>query len=395
MSQLISTLSVSALCLFTFLCGFVMAAPVLVTPGKAAAYMFFPPGSGGSGAANGGTDVGTLQTCFVSTKGVQTLDLSTRPWGSYNKPLKVFYSIIGGMGGTNQGNGSFSTGGGGGSTAIIKNGVLVAVSAGGDGGNWTNQPTRPSVVNGSFEVSKTDNLEFIVGGGGGDGGLINEGVRTYACSEPSGSCSDNVVFEQGGGGGAGYTGGGGGTGFNYISYASYYTPVQPISTSPARGGNSTSGGSSQICQGGTSCNGASSGTNTSGGAPGGFGTSGSSATRTALGQGRFIALGPGSYGSTVSGFQSYGGGCAGCAAPGYVTPPPLINIPPVRDCKGGATRPPGSSPRCGATDYPIPKQGEPFLVSSQAASQPGDAGQIVLQYQAPVCGQIIPNHDQP
>lgn len=161
------------------------AQTILVTPGSLANYTYIPPGSGSGSGSGGGTgeNVSTLQRCLWAP----TLADQTKTIGDgfydFNKEVTAYYRIVGGDGGPT------AVGGGGGSSAILKNGAVVALGKGGDGGQSATQ------ASGTFTFKKGDVLRFITGGGGGGGVAATQWGYT---------------FYIGGGGGAGYTGGGGG-----------------------------------------------------------------------------------------------------------------------------------------------------------------------------------------
>lgn len=152
---------------------------IVVTPGSVAGYSYFPPSTQkGSGGGGSGEDVSTLQRClWAPNKGDQYANVID-DFG-YEKEVKVLYKIVGGDGGPGI------NGGGGGSSAIIKNGGAVVIAEGGNGGK------SAVVKSGVFVINKGDALRFVTGGGGGTGVWGGN-------------------FSIGGGGGAGYMGGGGG-----------------------------------------------------------------------------------------------------------------------------------------------------------------------------------------
>ena len=216
------------------------SAPIVATPGSLAGYTYFPAAtSGGGSGSSGAENASTLMRCVrTPTKNDRTINLADSAWYDYDKPITIYYKMWGGDGG----HGSLA--GGGGSSAILKNGAPVAIGPGGNGGQ-----SAPAVT-GQFTATKTDTLRFIVGGGGG------------------GSYLDVV----GGGGGAGYKGGGGGAsvasgtplsippeargggGSNTVGIGGFFTPAS-IGTAVIRTGTSGSdmtGGVSTYPDGNTS-----------------------------------------------------------------------------------------------------------------------------------------------
>lgn len=192
------------------LAGSVVAAPVIVTPGSTAGYLYLPASGTGDinvtidGEGVGGGGGGTPSPSTGSTS------CSIEIFGGYTKftaasDARVYYTLIGGGGAI----------GAGGSSAILVNGSPVfdassglwSVACGGDGayGSMANA-TRGQNVNGKLEFEEGDEVTIYVGGGGGGGYIIH-----------------------GGGGGAGYYGGGGGAGGGSDAIA------------PARGGCNSGG----------------------------------------------------------------------------------------------------------------------------------------------------------
>lgn len=217
-----------------------LSAPIVATPGSLAGYTYFPAAtSGGGSGSSGAENASTLMRCVrTPTKNDRTINLADSAWYDYDKPITIYYKMWGGDGGPG------SLAGGGGSSAILKNGAPVAIGPGGNGGQ-----SAPAVT-GQFTATKTDTLRFIVGGGGGGSYL-------------------NFV---GGGGGAGYKGGGGGAsvasgtplsippeargggGSNTVGIGGFFTPAS-IGTAVIRTGTSGSdmtGGVSTFPDGSTS-----------------------------------------------------------------------------------------------------------------------------------------------
>ena len=337
------------------------AAPVVVTPNSLAGYTFYPPlGAGPSGV---GAMQETLQTCFVEpARGDRTLVMSTRFWAGLSRPLTVFYRLVGGGGGAGKSPSSIEPrfGGGGGSSAILKNGSLVATASG--------APSATVAVAGStgqLQVTSADTLRLIVGGGGGGGYRypIYTGVYTY--------------YALPGGGGAGWFGGGAGSN-------DAVSPLPGIPSDLAQGGSASAGGSGGLGQGSVGAGSANAGGSALPGASGGNGTI----------QGNNGA-GGGWDGYRNTSDQSGGGGALG------------------RDGNWGGWSfcpspydPAGSAPRTSRAARPTalaldPLAGSAGFIYSQTVpggfydcSAGGVAGQLVLQYQAPVC-TLIPNWDEP
>lgn len=164
----------------------VSAGTVVVTPGSLAGYTYFPKETsyGGNSGSGGGEDVSTLQRCLYSPNlGDKTVVVNASKLYGYEKDISLYYNIVGGDGGSGV------NGGGGGASAILLNGVKVALGTGGNGNS------SAVGVSGVFKIKKNDTIRFVTGGGGGAG--INHASAAI-----------------GGGGGAGYTGGGGGASKN-------------------------------------------------------------------------------------------------------------------------------------------------------------------------------------
>ena len=186
-----------------------VAAPIVPKPGSNAGYLFFPPAS----TSTSSPEEGLIGCVTTPTVGDTTLSMSAQDWTGYNKPITVNYLMVGGSGGPGPG------AGGGGSTAIVKNGTVVAVANGGDAGQTA------STSSGSFTVSQTDTVRFVVGGGGGGGATLTD---SSAYTDIDGNYTSTVIdYIRGGGGGAGYRGGGaGGSPVTKYSYSgSNITPV--------------------------------------------------------------------------------------------------------------------------------------------------------------------------
>lgn len=162
-------------------------AAVVATPNSLAGYTYFPPftSSGGGGTSSVGDEVSTLQRCvFTPTAGDQTVTVNGQLLYGYTKPIAINYTMAGGDGGFGY------AGGGGGSSAILLNGAAIDIARGGNGGEVA------PIKYGRFTVKANDSIRLVTGGGGG-GGI---------------SYTDTISFHRtiGGGGGAGFTGGGAG-----------------------------------------------------------------------------------------------------------------------------------------------------------------------------------------
>lgn len=385
---------VSSVALFGSLAGTLAhGAPVVVTPGSLAKYVYLPPGSGsGSGSGSGMQE--TLQTCVVqpvggTTRSDWTLALSSRNWLSYTKPVKVFYTMVGGAGG--------HAGGGGGSSAILKNGTLVAAAAGGDGGPiiGAGDPGDGVVSQGSFEITSSDSIRFIAGGGGGAGGT-------------SSLFGAAVYFS--GGGGQGYRGGGGGG-----MVVRDGSPPTPAMVSPARGGG-TAAGAAAVFTGWTSSGGYPAAVPPAPGNAGDGGAAYPNASNSYLGGAVLYAISgtppylplgqghpggggrPGQGGARAT-FSSSdwargidGGNNGTVSAEGSSL---VLNI-----CTGQMVEQRRYTGGCDTSQYAKPttlalasRAGKKFSGSGNSAHGAA-AGQIVVQYQAPAC-TLIPHWDEP
>lgn len=335
------------------------AAPVVVTPNSLAGYAFFPPAA----SAPGGGMQETLQTCFVEpSRGDRTIAMTGRILGGSTRPLTVFYRMIGAGGGAGKSPGSVEErfGGAGGSTAIFRNGSLVAWA-----GGAASARAGAAAPAGQLQLASSDTLRVVIGGGGGGGYRYYNytGVYTY--------------YALPGGGGAGYFGGGAGSNDPVTS---------PFGNPPdlAQGGTGTAGGSGGLGQGLPGAGTSNAGGSAMPGAGGGNGT-------TQGGNG----AGGGWDGYRATSYQSGGGGAVGrdgtwggwswCPSP-Y---DPTVSAP-------RAMRP--ARPTSFALDSVAGSAGYIYWQTVSGGfldcSAGGVAGQVVLQYQAPTC-EAIPNWDQP
>jgi hypothetical protein len=339
------------------------AAPIVVTPGTPAIHSFYPqlppPTTGSS------DPIATLSRCIVSpTAGQRSILLSSRNWYGYTKPITVYYKMVGGGAGGNGGTQTLpQIGSAGGSTAILKNGTLVAIA---NGMSAANAGSPPQIVGGTFTVTSADTLQFILGGGGGGSDVGQAYTGTW----------DSYALP--GGGGAGYFGGGAGV---------YQTSVGtgaaiPLGAATAMGGTGTAGGAGA---------GGSGGPGYGGGYPG-QATGGNGASS---GTGYMVALWNG-YGVTI---YHYSGGGGGYGQPGMPGGNPNSYV-----ALGCPAYPPATN-RSGAplaTTFnldPFSGAAGPYYgyfdgTYNNNCRSGGGPGEIVLQYQAPSC-DLIPNWNQP
>jgi hypothetical protein len=331
-------------------CATAWAAPVVLTPGSVAAYSFYPPAAATTGGNSDGP-VETLSMCFVTpTADDRTIVLATRNWYGYTKPVNVYYKMIGGGTGVSKlfGNPMPQMASAGGSSAILKNGTLVAAAS----GQNANVTTR-NIVSGSFTVTSADTLRFVAGGGGGTG------LATYLYT------GQYVYYGYSGGGGAGYYGGGAGQ--------TYYN----VGTVPVAGAAVATGG-----------------TGLAGGAGASAGTLNYGATGSAngggLGGGAVSVMFWNGYGNMYYSIGNGGAkgnpGTSGGNAVGYC--PAAPDMP--------ASMPLATTfdldPYSGKAAYSyngIDPWGYAFNCDTG-----GGRGQIVLQYQAPTC-DLIPQWNLP
>lgn len=322
------------------------SAPVVVTPGTLAGSVYSrqdPPTTAASGSSG---PVERMNTCIVTpTADDKTLVMSTRNWSGRTTPLTVFYKMVGGGAGTSTLYGSvypqFASAGG--SSAILKNGALVAAASGMNGGGTTR-----NIVSGSFNLTSTDTIRFVAGGGGGSAVVAYQyGYSGY------------TYYGYSGGGGAGYYGGGSGT---------TYSGTGPTAGAPvAYGGTGTAGGAGGGTAGSLNYGGSTSG----GGYPGGY-SYGSYIVSFWSGYGNMyyqVGAGgnkgmPGVPGGPIAGYLS------------YCDPPPGV---------------PASMPL--ETTYDLDaNSGMPAFQYSCYSG--GGRGEIVLKYQAAAC-DLIPNYNAP
>ncbi len=339
----------------------VRAAPVVVTPNSLAGYAFFPPAASAPGGTGGMQE--TLQTCLVEpARGDRTIALASRFWGGSTRPVTVFYRLVGAGGGAGKSPGAAEPrfGGAGGSSAIFRNGALVAVASGAASARAAAAPAA-----GQLQVTPSDTLRFVVGGGGGGGYRYFDYSAGY------------TYYALPGGGGSGYFGGGAGS-------SDPTTAPFGNAADLAQGGSGNAGGAGGLGQGPVGSGSAGAGGSALPGAGGGSGTSTGA-----------NGWGGGWDGFRFTNFQSGGGGGQGRdGAWGGWTYCPGPHDPganPSRTVRA-------ARPSAFALDPLAGSAGFTYLYSVPGSiydcSAGGVAGQVVLQYQAPTC-DVIPNWDQP
>ncbi len=330
------------------------AAPVVVTPGPLAAYIFVPPAGSGSGNGTSSGPVETLQRCFVSpTSGMRTLVMSTRNWTGWTKPVTVYYKLVGG--GASAGWGTpaqFASAGG--SSVIMKNGTIVSAAF---GMSASQMAAGRQVQSGSFTVTSTDTLVFVAGGGAG---AASSGWVSY-------DYSGYYYYYYPGGGGAGYYGGGAGQAYGGYGYPAAGAYVATGGTSTAGGTGAASGGyyygASNVSGGGSNA------------------SNGGNATAGLYSGGKMMAGGGGGLGrSGNSGGQSNSWMGMDCPIPSDEDA--AVPTATTFDLSQSAGKP-------GKTFSGTDPYGYYYSCVSG-----GGFGQIVLQYQAPTC-DLIPQFSNP
>jgi hypothetical protein len=343
-------------------CAAAFGAQVVVTPGSAAGYSFYPPAQ--STSTNGAQE--TLVTCYVTpTANTRTLVMSSRNWFGYTKPVTVYYKMVGGGAGwaALPGTGTLlpQMVSGGGSTAILKNGTLLNYAK---GMSASEIPAGRSVVSGSFTVTNSDTLTFTLGGGSG-GGIVAAnytGVWNY--------------YGYVGGGGSGYYGGGSGQNQSFMS------PAYPSAGAAIATGGTNLAGGTGITNGGLAFG----ATNTNSGWNAGGGNGASSGANPSFGYWNGYLLM--NYNTGGGGGQGAHGNTAGDINGGFYCPNPATGRP--------ATMPIATS---FDLDSSAGTPGYMFMYSDPASNPHtcyagGGFGQIVLQYEAPTC-DVIPQWNQP
>jgi hypothetical protein len=345
------------------------AAPVVVTPGTLATNMF----SHGATNSTSPGPVETLNTCYVTPSADdKTIVMSSRPWRNYTKPVTVFYKMVGG-GAANTGRPQLDAAGG--SSAILKNGSLIAAANGMNAGG-----TGGTVVSGSFTVTSNDTLRFVVGGGAGAGTMAYYYAAYCDGYDADGNYYGYYTFQwygYTGGGGAGYYGGGAGQYYQ----SSCAAPGAPgVLSGIATGGTGIAGGVGAPGAGSLGIGGA----NTNSGWDGGAG--GTSAGPKVLGMWS---------GYANAYYQIGGGGNKGQpGVPGGSVGAPSATCPWPADT-------PASMPL--ATTYDLDSKSgklgygysgmDPYGYPYNCTSG-GGRGQIVLRYQAITC-ELIPQYNAP
>jgi len=262
------------------------AAPVVVQKGSTAQYIYIPAGSVPTGGGGGANDSATAakQFCkkFFSADATITVpkDLMLDP------TVKFAGVAIGGGAGYNSSRGftdpdtgvttwKYASAGGGGSTAVLVDGVPIAVAAGGDAATGENagglRGARVSVP--EFTASRAGagtQIRIIIGGGGGAGGADwDYGQYGRATDLNSGT------------GARGFYGGGGGA---RIVSSTSLSPVTWLT--PARGGTGSLGGAGAVAPmlGQSRTNGTMGGSMVGGNGTGGAGSRAPNTGRLSFGQ---------------------------------------------------------------------------------------------------------------
>jgi hypothetical protein len=289
--------------------------------------------------------------------------MSTRNWYSWNKPVTVYYKMVGGGAGASLYGGTAwpQYASAGGSSAILKNGTLISVANGMNGGGSTR-----AVSQGSFTVSSTDTLLFIAGGGAGSGFVAYQYTGIYN------------FYVSAGGGGSGYYGGGAGD--KYLPDWTGNWP--PNGAAVASGGTGTAGGAGMPAggygYGGTNGTSGYDGGGGSGASMGG--TPGSPGFWNGYGMVYTLTGGGGGYGKS----GNPGGSGPDSRYCSYQQPPGRPSTMPL-----GTTFDLDPTAGTAATAYSFdPGYGYQNCISG------GAFGQIVLQYQAPTC-DLIPQWNMP
>jgi hypothetical protein len=334
------------------------AAPVVLTPGSVAVHSIYPaipPANSGGGTT---LPIETLSTCVVSpTAGDRTIVLSSRNWYGYTKPVKVYYKMVGGGAGVTLYAGGTAypqMASAGGSSAILKNGVLVGSANGMNAG-----ASARNVSAGTFTVSSTDTIRFITGGGGGSG-VVGQNYVGYF-----------DFYGYPGGGGGGYYGGGSGQ-----TYSNPGGGAPTVGSPVATGGTGTAGGT---------------GAGTSGGLNFGGTTAGNAGVGATSVNGASRSFGLWT-GYLVVNYTAGGGGAPGNPGLAGGESP---SCPAIPAGSGRVTTPIATTfdlnAMSGTQGF---GQGYFDGASWWSCAAGGAMGEIVLQYQAPSC-DLIPNWNQP
>lgn len=263
------------------------AAPVVVQKGSTAQYIYIPSGSvTGSGTGGGGNDSATAAKQFCKRFISQDLTFIVPKDLMLDPTVKFGGVAIGGGSGSNSSRGftdpdtglttwKYASGGGGGSTAVLVDGVPVAIAAGADAssGENTGGLNGARVAVPEFTATRSGagtQVRIVIGGGGGSGGP-DWSYGTY------GQATDLNA----GTGARGFFGGGGGA---RIVSASSLSPV--VWSAPARGGTASLGGTGAVApiRGDSRSNGTMGGSMMGGNGTGGAGTRAPNTGRLIYGQ---------------------------------------------------------------------------------------------------------------
>lgn len=233
--------------LLAFACSAAHGAPVVVQKGSTAQYLYIPATSVGTSGGGGTNDGATAAKQFCQQYYAKDATVIVNASNMLEETLKVGAVLIGGGSGANYAwpnydfdtgqtyNYKYVSGGGGGATALLKDGVPVAVAAGADAptGNGAAGLPGKRITAPEFTLSRSaaaPTLRIIIGGGGGSGGPQ---MSNYNYGRTDGAWP--------GWGGRGYFGGGSGS--------SLFVPsdLGPgfVWPTPARGGT-TSGGTGAV-----------------------------------------------------------------------------------------------------------------------------------------------------
>jgi hypothetical protein len=338
------------------------AAPVVVQKGSVGQYIYIPAGAVGNGGGAGGPQE-TLQTCVVwPAVGYRTIDLSTRNWYGYSKPVNVIYKMVGGGAGITRIPGSGTNlpqhTSAGGSTAILKNGAMVNFAR---GMHASEVGTGRVVVGGSFTVTNSDVLAFANGGGAGAGIAPYNYTGTFN------------YYALPGGAGSGYYGGGAGQ--NAYTAGAAPTPAAAV----AMGGTNNTGGTG-AANGGLGVGA------TNPGSYSGYGGNGDTS-----GSDNSIGLWTGylvmNYIVGGGGGRGQHGRTSGDANGGFYCPA----VAPGRAATLGRPTAFDLDPAAGTAGFAFSYQDPAYNGHNCYAG--GGMGQIVLQYQALTC-DLIPNWNE-
>lgn len=221
-----------------------IAAPVVVQKGSTAQYIYIPGSSVAAPSAGGGNDGATSAKQFCKVFATGDATYVAKAASMLEDSYKVGAILVGGGSGGNtsftytgwEGAGPYvyyyASAGGGGATAVLLNGVPVAVAAGANApsammgaGNKGQRVTAPE-----FTVTRSPPgvVQVVVGAGG-------------ASATPSPGGYGQVGSISAGWGGRGYFGGGGGAMLQSDTSLPGFTWA-----SPARGGTASGGGTGAV-----------------------------------------------------------------------------------------------------------------------------------------------------